>query len=75
MDEPYFIKYPVGQHPITLAKYAPKNVISATEFVMQNLWACKTIPNSQSPNINSELLLLSGLNCTTWVYITPKSLL
>jgi hypothetical protein len=37
-------------------------VISATEFVTQNLWAYKTIPNNPSPNINSDLLLMSGLS-------------
>jgi hypothetical protein len=26
MDEPHFVEYPMGQYPITLTKYAPKNV-------------------------------------------------
>jgi hypothetical protein len=32
----------------------------------------ETITNNTSHNVNRELLFMSGLNCTMWVYVTKN---
>jgi hypothetical protein len=47
-------------------------VSSALEYMSQNEWAYETFPSNTSQNINWELLLMSGLICTVWVYVTSN---
>jgi hypothetical protein len=47
-------------------------VVTAIESMRQNVWAYKTVPNNTSLNVNTELLLISGLKSTMWVYVTPN---
>jgi hypothetical protein len=59
-----------GKYPLTLAKCAPrKSVNSAIVSMKQNVWACETAGGNTSSDVNWKLLLISGLNFNTWVYV------
>jgi hypothetical protein len=45
---------------------------SAVESMRHNIRDYETGPNISSPNINSELLLMSGFSCGIWNYVTPN---
>jgi hypothetical protein len=63
----------VGQYPIALAKCGPKNLVnSAAESMRQNTRGYETGSNISGPNINLELLLMSGFNCGVWNYVTSN---
>jgi hypothetical protein len=63
----------VGQYPATLVKGAPKILLtSSSECMRQKTCAYEAVPNNTSPDVNWELLSLSGLNCTVWVNVTPN---
>jgi hypothetical protein len=68
-----FHQYSTGQYPMTLARCALKmSVSNAVQSMRQNVSAYKTVPSNNCPNGNCDLLLLSGMNCIVWVYISPN---
>jgi hypothetical protein len=64
-----FVEYPVRQYPIALAKCAPKNVKQCHWFYEGKCMDLQNSPQQYQPK-HWELLLMSGLNCTMWIYIT-----
>lgn len=68
-----FVGYPMGRYLITGARRASNNVGKQRHWVYgAKHTGLRKSRNNTSWNVNWELLLMSGLNCTMWIYVTPN---
>ena len=37
----------------------------------QNTWTYQTFTHDVSPHISREMLLVAGMDCTTWMFLCP----
>jgi hypothetical protein len=53
-----------------------QNVLAsnAIDSMRRKVWAHETDANNTSPNVKWELLLMPGLSCAAWPYVTPNVL-
>lgn len=59
-----FIKYPLGQYPITLAKWVPRNV-----YCIFSLWGKIYRPTKHSPTVPAKILIENCCRCPEWIVL------